>query len=400
MCGTTRWSDGLMKDVFLNWQLGNTFGWGILGLNVFSHWANDPAIRPLMGRPITDSDVAMLDPLRWSRVRNAMTYSNQYLAALEADADGNTHIDAVLVDSLGNGFAPSHCFGSRNIARCIFENTDLSLARAALGRYDELLVASNWNAQLLEQAAGRQAKVIFEGVDTSLFCPAQKSGVMDRDTFHVFSGGKVEFRKGHDLVLLAFKEFHELHSDAVLVTAWHSPWPQLSAGFRGRLTSAVELDADGALDIRKWVHENGLDPQSVIDIGFVPNPLMPSVLREMDVALQPSRAEACTSLPVKEAMACGVPVIAAMNTGMLDLLNEVNCIPLKRQTTVADHDGASTEGWGECDVDEIVAALEFAYERRAQARHIGMRSRDWLIEHGRTWQTHAVELKQWILAMR
>lgn len=387
-----------MKNVFLNWQLGNTFGWGILGLNVFSHWANDPEIRPLMGRPITDGDVAMLDPLRWNRVRDAMTCSNEFLAALEADAGGNTHIDAVLVDSIGNGFAPSHCFGSRNIARCIFENTDLLLAHDTLSRYDDLLVASNWNAQLLEQATGRQARVIFEGVDTSLFCPAPKSGIMDRDTFHVFSGGKVEFRKGQDLVLLAFKHFHERHSDSVLVTAWHSPWPQLSERFKGRLTAALELGADGALDIRKWVHENGLDPRSVIDIGFVPHPLMPSVLREMDVALQPSRAEACTSLPVKEAMACGIPVIAALNTGMLDLLNDENCIPLKGQTTVADHDGAATDGWGESDVDEIVAALEFAYEHREQARQIGTRSREWLIAHGRTWQSHAAELKQWILA--
>ena len=388
-----------MKNVFLNWQLGNTFGWGILGLNVFSHWANDPDIRPLMGRPIADADVALLDPLRWRRVRDAMTHSNQFLAALQEDVDGRTHVDAVLVDSLGNGLSPSHCYGTHDIARCIFENTDLPAAAAALGRYDALLVASNWNAQLLEQATGRQAKVIFEGVDTSLFCPAPKSGVMDRDTFHVFSGGKVEFRKGHDLVLLAFKEFHERHSDALLVTAWHSPWPQLSEGFRGRLASALELGADGALDIGNWVSRNGIDPHAVIDLGFVPNPLMPSVLREMDVALQPSRAEACTSLPVKEAMACGLPVIAALNTGMLDLLNDENCIPLKTQARITDHDGASTDGWGESDVDEIVAALEFAYEHREDARQLGMRSRTWLIEHGRTWQSHAAELKQWILSL-
>src|ERR1019366_7537777 len=150
----------------------------------------------------------------------------------------------------------------------------------------------------------------------------------------------------------------------VLVTAWHSPWPQLSAGFKGRLTAALEIGADGALDIGKWVYQNGIDPQSVIDLGFVPNPLMPSVLREMDVSLQPSRAEACTNLPVKEAMACGVPVIAAFNTGMKDLLHDDNCIALKKQARIKDQNEASTDGWGESDVDEIVAALEFAYERR------------------------------------
>jgi glycosyltransferase involved in cell wall biosynthesis len=399
MYGTTRLSDALQRGVFLNWQLGNTFGWGILGLNVFLHWANDSELRPLMGHRITDEGVAMCDPLKLSRAHKAMLHSNQFLTGLEADADGRTNIEAVLVDSLGNGLPPSNCYGTQNIARCVFENTDVSGARAALSRYDALLAASNWNAQLLEQATGRQAKVIFEGVDTSLFCPAPKSGLMDHDKFYVFSGGKVEFRKGHDLVLLAFKRFHERHSDAVLVTAWHSPWPRLSEGFRGRLTSALEIGADGALDIGKWMSRNGIDPQSVIDVGLVPNPLMPSVLREMDVALQPSRAEACTSLPVKEAMACGVPVIAAFNTGMIDLLTDDNCIALRTQAPITDHHGASTDGWGESDVDEIVAALEFAYERREQAKQIGMRSREWLMAHGRTWQSHAAELKAWILPM-
>jgi glycosyltransferase involved in cell wall biosynthesis len=388
-----------MKNIFLNWQLGNTFGWGILGLNIFCHWANDAEVRPLMGHPIRDEDFAMCDPLKLSRVHKAIVYSNLLLAGIEPESDGRKNIEAVLVDSLGNGFAPSNCHAKQSIARCIFENADLSGARAALSRYDALLAASNWNARLLEQATGRQAKVIFEGVDTSLFCPAPKSGLMDGEKFYVFSGGKVEFRKGHDLVLLAFKQFHEKHKECVLVTAWHSPWPQLSAGFKGRLTAALEIGADGALDIGKWVYQNGIDPQSVIDLGFVPNPLMPSVLREMDVSLQPSRAEACTNLPVKEAMACGVPVIAAFNTGMKDLLHDDNCIALKKQARIKDQNEASTDGWGESDVDEIVAALEFAYERREQARQIGMHSRAWLIEHGRTWQAHANELKRWILSI-
>lgn len=390
--------DAGRQVAFLNWQLGNTFGWGILGLNVFSHWANDPEIRPVMGRPVTDDAFIGCDPLRRSRVATAVARSNAFLAGLAAGADGRTTIAAVLVDSLGNGFRPSNVHGIRNIARCIFEDTDAAGARAALSRYDDLLVASHWNARLLEEATGRRAKVIFEGVDTSLFCPAPKSGLMDPDTFHVFSGGKVEYRKGQDLVLLAFKRFHERHTESVLVTAWHSPWPQLSAGFKGRLSYALDVGADGALDIGTWVHQNGLDPHSVIDLGFVVNSAMPSVLREMDVALQPSRAEACTSLPAKEAMACGVPVIAAFNTGMMDLVTDDNCIALRSQARITDGEGASTDGWGESDVEEIVAALEFVYERRERAKEIGLRSREWLIEHGRTWESHAAELKAWILS--
>jgi glycosyltransferase involved in cell wall biosynthesis len=141
------------------------------------------------------------------------------------------------------------------------------------------------------------------------------------------------------------------------------------------------------------MYQNGLDPKSVQDLGFVPNGLMPTILREKDVALQPSRAEACTNLPVKEAMACGVPAIAAFNTGMKDLLNDETCLALRKQARIEGPSPHSTNGWGESDVDEIVAALEFAYEHREQVQQIGTRSRAWLIEHGRTWQSHANELK-------
>ena len=323
-----------MKDVFLNWHLGNNFGWGMLGLNLFLQWANDREVRPLMGHPITRDGLGLTDPLRLARAhRGDRAFEPTRLLAGVATAPTDArNIDAIVVDALGNGFAGSAYRGRRNVARCIFENTDLahggvvtrSLRRAA-GR-----VAVE--RRPLAQATGRDAKIIFEGVDTSLFCPAPRSGLMDRDKFYVFSGGKVEFRKGQDLVLLAFAKFAERHRDAVLVTAWHSIWPHLSVGFKGRLGTPLGLDAHGRLGMREWAARNGVDPQSVIDVGLVPNAMMPSILREMDVALQPSRAEACTSLPVKEAMACGVPVIAAFNTGMKDLLDDDNAFVLRSQT--------------------------------------------------------------------
>ncbi len=387
-----------MKDILLNWHLGNNFGWGILGLNLFCHWANDPDMRPLMGQPITREALGWCDPLRIARASRAIEFSNRFLEGIRASGDGKGHVRATVIDALGNGFSPSNCFGDKNVGRCVFEDTDLARASEALSKYDALLVASSWNADLLEQATGTRPRIIHEGVDTSLFCPAPKSGIMDEDKFYIFSGGKVEFRKGQDLVLLAFKIFSQMRKDCVLVTAWHSIWPKLSAGFMGRLTHAVELGERGRLDITRWVIQNGIDPRRVIDVGLVPNALMPCILREMDVALQPSRAEACTSLPVKEAMASGVPVIAAFNTGMRDLLTVDNSIVLKRQGAILGARASSTQGWGESDVDEIVAALEFAYDHREQTRQIGRQSREWLIDHGRTWQAHARELKTWLLS--
>ncbi len=388
-----------MKQAFLNWQLNNSFGWGILGLNIFFHWANDEAIRPLMGAPISENDVVMTDPLRLRRAMPAIVASNQFLAGCKPLADGSVHIDALAVEALGNGFSGSRVNGRVNVGRCIFENTQLQGTSQQLKRYAELLTASTWNAGLLEAATGRKAKVIFEGVDVSVFCPGPKSGVMDPGKFHIFCGGKIEFRKGQDLVLLAFKQFSRMRPDAVLVTAWHSPWPQISAGFLGRLERPLQVGANGQLDVARWVTENGIDAGKVIDLGRLPNPMMPLVLREMDICLQPSRAEACTNLPVKEAMATGIPVIAGVNTGMKDLLTEENCLPLTRQTAVAPEKGWATDGWGESDVDEIVSCLEYGYVHREKAKALGAASRQWLIDHGRTWQSHAASLKDWLLSL-
>lgn len=98
-------------------------------------------------------------------------------------------------------------------------------------------------------------------------------------------------------------------------------------------------------------------------------------------------------------MACEVPVIAALNTGMTDLLDESRCIPLTRQRAIDGPDAGAMQGWGESDVDEIVVALEFAYRRRDEARQRAARARQWLIAEGRTWRHHADELKTWLLSL-
>jgi glycosyltransferase involved in cell wall biosynthesis len=387
-----------MHHVILNWELGVHFGWGLLGFNLFGQWANDAQLRPVMGYPILPKNLEGVDALRMTRIAAAALASNEYLDRI-GSPDSSKCLDAILIDGMGNDFSNAQPRRAKlMVARAIFETSSAELARTRLERYDLLLTASSWTAALLRAATGREVKIIHEGVDVSQFCPAPRSGWLEPERFYCFSGGKIEFRKAQDLVLMAFRRFAARHSDAVLVTAWHSPWVGMSNGFRGRLESPLTVGPRGKLDVTRWAVENGVPARQFIDLGSVPNVLMPGVLREMHVALQPSRAEACTSLPVKEAMACGLPVIAARNTGMLDLLTDDNCIPLRHQGPVVAPELAGTEGWGESDIDEMDTALEFAYQNRDSARKIGARAREWLLENGRTWQHHASTLKEWLLA--
>jgi glycosyltransferase involved in cell wall biosynthesis len=339
----------------------------------------------------------MVDPLRLSVVSDAIMQSNDAQEELNRmRKERMAMLDGVVLEPVGHGTPPSKIHGELNVGRSIFENTDTSEFDAVLDKYDRILCGSNWNASMLRARTGRPVQVILEGIDPSLFCPGPKSGLLDPAKFYIFSGGKVEHRKAQDLLLLAFREFYRRHSDAVLVTAWHSPWPGISEGFRGRLDAPLVLDAAGRIDVKRWVADNGIDPVSVIELFVMPNQMMPPILREMDVAIQPSRAEACTNLPAKEAMACGLPVIIANNTGMKDLITEDNSIPLWRQAPIAGGRSAATEGWGESSVDEMVEALERVYVDRAWARELGARAARWVAEN-RTWKRHSDQLKQFLL---
>ena len=378
--------------VLLNWQANNTFGWGILGLNIFFHWANDPDVQPLMGAKIIDSDVQMVDSLRLLRIANARSLSNQFV---DTYLKQYSRFGFPVIESLGNGLSPkSAAKGTLTIGRCIFEDTRLEGLDDKLAKYDCLLCASRWNLDLLRANTKKPVAMIHEGIDQSLFCPGPKSGILDQRRFYVFSGGKVEFRKAQDLVLRAFQIFSSRHEDAVLVTSWHSPWPAISAGFKGTAQAELKLASDGRIDVLRWATENGIRPDQVIDVGPIPNPLMPTVLREMDCSLQVSRAEAFTNLPAKEAMACGIPVILSRNTGVLDLISGENCLALTDQQPVpTPPSNTGTEGWGESNVDEIVAALEKLYEDSEFRERVGRNGARWIVDNGRTWQQHSERLK-------
>jgi len=387
------------KAVALNWELNSKSGWGVLGLNLFFQWAARAEITPLMAYTIDNEALSLVDPLRLSAVSKALEASNNFADVVAQNPGARIDFDGTVIDPISHPDLPTRIFGKRNIGRCIFENANIASLVSRLGKFDALLCGSNWHADIIRKQTGRAIKVIFEGIDPSLFCPGARSGVMDPAKFYVFAGGKVEFRKGQDLVLRAFKEFSQRHDNAILVTAWHSPWPRISVGYKGTLDAPLELDDKGFVNIKKWVADNGIDPSRVVEIFSTPNQLMPTLLREMHVALQPSRAEPCTNLPVMEAMACGVPAIVGDNTGMKDLITEDNCVRLSDQRMVPPRSlNHSTLGWGESSVDEIVEALEMLYVDQRRREAIGAAGAQWIREH-RTWQMHAAQLKDFVLSL-
>lgn len=381
--------------MLLNWKAGSTFGWGLVGFGIVLHWSADPDVRPLMGLPMEANDFPCMDPVRAMALGPAAFASNQFLADLEAGRADMRKDNVLVVDALSNGFLGPNTErrGFLNVGRCVFEDTRADGAHDRLAKYDSLLCASNWNAGILRAISSKPVVMIHEGIDHAQFAPGRKSGILDPGRFYVFSGGKIEYRKAHDLVLLAFREFAARHDDAVLVAAWHSPWPRVSDGFQGKALARLGRNPQGELDVQRWVAENGIGPRQFIELPRMPNSMLPAVLREMDCAVQISRCEPCTNLPAKEAMACGLPVILADNTGTRDLIDGDNCIALRSQGNVNGPAGWGTEGWGEPSVDELIAALEDLYSNSHRRKLVGDRAAEWVIEQRRTWRDHAAALK-------
>jgi glycosyltransferase involved in cell wall biosynthesis len=368
--------DGRRPLVFA-WGVSSYFGWGLYGLNLAMSLANHPVFCPIAAMEFGPGDV-VLDPLRKNLIQGVGTLSSELWATLGTLPQSDVRIDAPLLMGLGKDLhsvasaAGTFLTGQPTIGVTFIEHSTLS--EAGRQRADQLaliIAGSSWNESVLRANGIVATTTVLQGVDTSLFHPAPSTGRF-RDRFVIFSGGKLEYRKGQDLVVKAFRIFQQRHDEALLLTAWNTPWqwhdPFMAAGTD---TVPVTQGADGWVDTAAWAIANGVPPHALIALGKVPNIAMPHVVREANVALFPNRCEGGTNLVAMECMACGIPTILSGNTGHLDLLErDVVAYRLDRQGT-ASCEGYETQDWGESDVEEILEKLEAVWRDRQQAAAIG-----------------------------
>lgn len=306
--------------VAISWPPSTVHGWGIYALNLALQWSLDPEIEWLRW---PHSEGMMLDPLRADRIMQLISQPVRYESP------------DIYLHALGNEFEPRRTSPiERTIGVIFFEKQLSAEAIARAKQYPLVITGSTWNERTLLDAGVSQVRTIFQGVDRSLFHPAPRLGLFGV-RFAVFSGGKAEWRKGQDLVLDAFKVFSERRPDVVLVTAWQSRWPDLALEIGGVVTN-------GRVDVKAWAAKAGVDPDKVIDIGIVHQPMMPQILRECDCAVFPNRVEGGTNLVAMEAMACGLATYVSSATGHLDL---------EQPEWLDEH-------------DEVLGALEEEYDER------------------------------------
>jgi glycosyltransferase involved in cell wall biosynthesis len=358
----TRENIALQSKLGIGWTPGSRHGWGIFGINLACQLRAQGLAEPVFLAPI---ESAMLDLSPAERI-----LLEPVLAASGVCLEPFPH--PLLVAQLDDFNAASFPPGGPRYAVTFQEQRRLSPAgRARALAYDKVIAGSEELADWLRREGIAQAVAVPQGVDVARFrrqAPARRK----EGGFRIFSGGKLEFRKGQDLVIAAFREFHRRRPEAKLLFAWFNPEPELRETLSaGGLVSSPPASEEFAA----WLIENGLPPGSFEDLGAISNRLLPNALGRMDVAIFPNRSEGGTNLVAMECMAMGLPTIISANTGHLDIIDEAHCWPLRKQAPVTRHPaGLFVEGWGESSLEEMLEVLEEIYSDRKEAESRGQKA--------------------------
>jgi glycosyltransferase involved in cell wall biosynthesis len=364
----------MTEELYLALPMGTTHGWGVCGRYTTLELSRLGAVRLITDRLAAD---VVGDELELAALRALMAELQPRDCTLVLD-------HPVLQCIPGPDLIPMRpgLRGRRNVGYAFFVNTSFSPSSIANARkhYDVLATGSSWCTEILRRHDLPEVHTVVQGIDPAVFHSVPDGREFFHDAFVVFSGGKLELRKGQDLVIAAFKVLQGRHQDVRLVTAWFNQWPATMLTMRASPHIRF-APPSGTVEYRDLINgvlaANGIDISRTFHLGPLANPLMARIYRNSDVGLFPNRCEGGTNLVLMEYMACGRPAIATFGTGHRDVLTDTNSVPLRRlrPVTVRDADGTHMV-WDDPDLEEIVESLEWAYRNRERVAERGARAAD------------------------
>lgn len=250
---------------------------------------------------------------------------------------------------------------------------------AAANEMDEVWVPSSFNVKTFrDSGVTRPIHVIPLGIDPDYFNPQIKSyRISDAFTFlSIFEWGE---RKSPELLLKAFNDEFRSNEDVVLI--------------------CKTSNNDGSISVSKQIKNLNLSPEGgriVFSLNeVVPSYQLGSLYRSADCFVLPTHGEGW-GMPMLEAMACGLPVIATNWSSHCDFMNSDNSYLLDYEGLVsADAKCPYYLGfnWAKPSYEHLRKLMRYAYEHQEDAKNKGRKAAADAHEKW-TWENTAKKIMQ------
>lgn len=216
-----------------------------------------------------------------------------------------------------------------NAGLSFFERNNLTRREInSLNTQDRIIAPSSWAAEIMGEHLEVPIDLVHMGVDCEFF---HYSPIIEkRDQDYIFlNTGKIEVRKGHDILIDMFNAAFEPSDQVQLWMSWDNPFL-------------------GPEETKAW-QEKYLNTKMGSKIRFVPKMPRADLVKLYNVAdcgIFPTRAEGL-GLPILELMACGKPVITTNYSAMTDYLTRDTAFLVDVDEMEDAHDGRWFNGEGQ-----------------------------------------------------
>lgn len=248
----------------------------------------------------------------------------------------------------------------------------------AANRMDEVWVLSAFNQTAFAKCGAlRPIFIMPAGVDPDIFNPTVPAVPID-NAFVFLSIFEWAERKAPEILLRAFNAEFKRREDVILF-------------FKILVPPWASFDVPAAVDD---LHLSPTGGRVIIDLGtYLPARELGSLYRSADCFVLPTRGEGW-GLPIYEAMACGLPVIATNWSAPSEYLSDQIAYPLRITRLVTAMDGKYPYcgyQWAEPDQEHLRHLMRHVYEHQAEAREKGRRASEFVLS-SLTWQHAAARI--------
>lgn len=214
----------------------------------------------------------------------------------------------------------------------------------------ELIVCSKWAQEVLK-TYNLKSHVIPLGIDPWIFSSHLSTEIIPGYKF--FNIGKIEIRKGHDILIECFNNAFTEKDDVSLHLMWFNPflsYDETQAWHKLAKTSKL----------KDKIHIHPPVPEHYQVVDFINN---------MDCGVFPSHAEGW-NLELLESMACGKPVIATNYSAHTEFCTPQNSYLINIDKLDVAEDGKWFHGNGEWafighkEKEQIIEHMRYCYNNR------------------------------------